>query len=180
VETYLENARAKTGKTWQDFRELARERGLSKHGEIIAWLKAEYGLGHGHANAVTQMILHADEPKVSRDDKLDAHFAGAKAVWRESYDTLAAEVKRFGDDVGILPVKSYINLQRAGRKFGIVQVTGKRLDIGIKNADAPFDARFKDGSAWNAMVTHRIQITDPREVDGEVIARLRKAYERAT
>lgn len=180
METYLENARAKTGKTWQEFRELAREKGLSRHGEIIAWLKADYGLGHGHANAVTQMILHADEPRPSKDERLDKHFAGSKAHWRAPFDGLVDTLKGFGPDVRLSPTNSYISLLRGDNKFGIVQVTGKRLDIGIKNADAPYDARFEDGSAWNAMVTHRVQVTDAQQIDGDVIARLRQAYERAT
>jgi hypothetical protein len=37
-QSYLDNIQAKTGKTLDDFRRLAAEKGLSKHGEVVNWL----------------------------------------------------------------------------------------------------------------------------------------------
>ena len=56
-QAYLDNIKAKTGKTPEDFRLLAEKKGLVKPGEIVAWLKADFGLGHGHANALVAHFL---------------------------------------------------------------------------------------------------------------------------
>ncbi len=55
-EAYIQNIHAKTGKTPEDFRALAETAGLlgadAKAMKLVAWLKAEFGLGHGHAMAI--------------------------------------------------------------------------------------------------------------------------------
>ena len=179
METYLENVKAKTGKTPDDFRVLAQEKGLTKHGDIINWLKEEFDLGHGHANAVAHVILHADDPKETDDQGIAKHFTGLKEAWRTPYDELIAKLKEFGDDVRVAPTKTYLSLLRNDKKFGIVQVGAKRLDIGIKLPGTKPKGRFESGSAWNAMVTHRVKIDDPNEIDGDLYTWLRQAYDKA-
>lgn len=60
-QTYLDNIEAKTGKTPDDFKKLAEEKGFMMDGklnpttkatEITNWLKEEFDLGHGHAMAI--------------------------------------------------------------------------------------------------------------------------------
>jgi Domain of unknown function (DUF4287) len=55
-QAYIDNIKAKTGKTPEDFRSLAENKGLLKPGvkamEIVNWLKRDHGLGHGHAMAI--------------------------------------------------------------------------------------------------------------------------------
>lgn len=55
-QAYINNIKTKTGKTPEDFKKLAEEKGLLepgvKAGEIVAWLKEDFGLGHGHAMAI--------------------------------------------------------------------------------------------------------------------------------
>ena len=54
---------AKTGKTVADFVALASAEGLgdpaTKPGALIAWLKEDFGLGHGHAMAIAHAIKTA-------------------------------------------------------------------------------------------------------------------------
>lgn len=55
-QAYLDNIRTKTGKTPEDFFALAKKKGLVgpelKAGRLIAWLKEDFDLGHGHAMAI--------------------------------------------------------------------------------------------------------------------------------
>ena len=64
-QAYLDNIQAKTGKTPEQFRALAEAKGFAtaaglapgvKAGQIIAWLKADFGLGHGHAMAIVALL----------------------------------------------------------------------------------------------------------------------------
>lgn len=175
-QSYLDNIKAKTGKTAEDFRLLAAEKGLVKNGEIVNWLKQAFDLGHGHANAIAHIIQSHGQEEVSTEDAVAAHFTGKKAAWRASYDDLLANVSQFGTDVDVGPAKSYISLLRGAKKFGIVQVSGERLDIGIKLKGVAPTERLEAGGAWNAMVTHRVRISDPTQIDAEVIAWLKQAY----
>lgn len=178
-QSYLDNIKAKTGKTPDDFRALAAKKGLTKNGEIVAWLKADFELGHGHANAIAHVIMSRDAAPVSQDDAVAAHFASKKADWRKPYDALAAKVTKFGSDVEIAPGKTYISLVRGVKKFGIVQVTAERMDIGIKLKGVPPTARLEAGGTWNAMVTHRVRVGDAKQMDKEVLAWLKQAYDAA-
>ena len=60
-QAYIDNIKAKTGKTPADFKKLAKQKGflekgsgepIVKAGEIVKWLKADFDLGHGHAMAI--------------------------------------------------------------------------------------------------------------------------------
>lgn len=178
-QSYLDNIRAKTGLTPADFKRLAKEKGLTKASEVVAWLKADYGLGYGHAGAIWRVIGHADDLKASEGGRLGKLFAGDKVKWRKGYDALEAKIRKFGADVEIAPNLTYINLVRGSKKFGIVQVAVERLDVGIKLKGMPPTDRFEAAGAWNAMVTHRVRISEAKHIDKEVVAWLKQAYDAA-
>jgi hypothetical protein len=178
-QAYLDNVKAKTGKTPDDFKKLAKEKGLTKHGELVAWLKKDFELGHGHANAITHVILEEGQPKVTTDEQIDKFFTGGKAVWRKPYDQLIEALRGFGSEVEIASTKTYVNLLRKGKKFGIVQVSTDRMDVGVKLKGEAATGRLEESGNWNAMVTHRVRVDHPAKLDAELISWLRRAYENA-
>ena len=59
-QAYIENIKEKTGKSPEDFKALAKKKGLLKPGvkagEIVAWLNEDFGLGRGHAMAIYSLL----------------------------------------------------------------------------------------------------------------------------
>jgi hypothetical protein len=62
---YINNIRTKTGKTPEDFRLLAEQKGFLengkikkgvKAGQIVEWLKGDFELGRGHAMAIYALL----------------------------------------------------------------------------------------------------------------------------
>ena len=61
VEAYFATIKKKTGKTVDDFKKIAVSKGYFEKGalkptikaaEVIAWLKKDFDLGHGHSLAI--------------------------------------------------------------------------------------------------------------------------------
>ena len=72
---YIDNIKAKTGKGPEYYLKEAKRQGLVKHADLLAWLKSECGLGHGHANA---MILYIKDPELAKR-KMKEDAANEKA-----------------------------------------------------------------------------------------------------
>ena len=74
-QAYIDNIYAKTGQTPDDFLKAAKAKGLVgsdvKVMQIVNWLKADYGLGHGHAMAIvlTFRIAGAIPPAPTKNKK---------------------------------------------------------------------------------------------------------------
>ncbi|WP_067999609.1 DUF4287 domain-containing protein [Nocardia pseudobrasiliensis] len=57
--SYFPSIEQKYGRPIEQWLELIRASELTKHMELVAWLKSEYGLGHGHANALVAHVRAA-------------------------------------------------------------------------------------------------------------------------
>jgi len=53
------------------------------------------------------------------------------------------------------------------------------MDIGIKLKGVEPIGRLESSGSWNAMVTHRVRISPPDQLDPEVLAWLKQAYDAA-
>jgi predicted transport protein len=179
-QAYIDNIRAQTGKTPEDFKALAAQKGLlapdTKAKQVIDWLKEDFGLGYGHAMAIYGTLHSGEAPELGIEERVAKHFGGAKSVWRKPYDALMKEVGAFGPGISFATTDSYISLLKDGKKFAVIAVSGQRLDVGIKLKGVEPQGRLAESGKWNAMVTHRVQINDPEKIDEELIEWLRRAY----
>ena len=83
-QAYLDNIKTKTGKSPDDFRKLAEKKGFTqkgqikqgvKAGEIAAWLKEDFDLGHGHSMAIYALLKG-----MKKEDKENKVVASKKMI----------------------------------------------------------------------------------------------------
>jgi len=168
----------KTGKSLQEWLDLLQPAGLTKHKEIVALLKSKHGLTHGFANMIALQYLNADSQTASDTEALvAAQYAGAKAGLVPIYEAIIAAAQSFGKDVQISPKKAYVSLRRS-KQFAIVQPSAaQRVDLGLVLKTVKPQGRLEAAGSFNAMVTHRVRISNPTDVDRELVKWLKQAYQ---
>ncbi len=177
--TMIANLREKTGRTLPEWVTLVNKSGLAKPGLIVAMLKADHGVGHGYANLIAATALKGDGPAPAGDDLVAAMYAGEKQALLPIWAAIEKAVRGFGGDVEVSPKKAYVSLRRS-KQFALVQPTTKtRVDVGICLKGEPAGPRLEAAGSFNAMVSHRVRVEKPGDVDKELVAWMKKAYETA-
>jgi hypothetical protein len=165
----------KTGKTVEEWQAIVRGLGLTKHGEILTALKRDHGLTHGYANMLA--LLATGYGNAGEDELLAGLFAGSRSGLRPIYDRVESVVGSFGDDVEVLPKKTMIGFKRHRQFACCTPASATRIDLGITLKDAaPADPRIKPTPG--GMTSHVVPITSAEQVDEDVVAWLRIAYDR--
>ena len=174
----IANLERNTGKSLDAWIAAARESGLGKHKALVDWLKSEHGLGHGYANLVAHKTFASDAGSSDEAALMEAMFAGPKAAMKPVYDRIAAIVEGL-EGAQFAPKKGYVSFRRS-KQFGLAQPsTRDRLDLGLTLKGAPPAGRLEAAGSWNGMVSHRVRLASAEEVDGEVEAWIRRAWEGA-
>lgn len=177
----IANMKSKTGKTLEQWLAIAKQARAEKHGQIVKVLKSDHGLTHGYANLVAHKLLKSDAGSKAAEgtDLVAAQYAGPKADLKPIYDAVVRAASALGKDVEIAPKKTYVSLRR-NKQFAIVQPsTRTRVDLGINLKDEPPAGRLEEAGSFNAMVSHRVRLEKPGDVDKDVKAWLKKAWAKA-
>ena len=181
IQTQLDNIQKKTGKSLVELTAMIRKSGLTKHGEIREYLKRELGLGHGDANTLVHTVLQSDGQRAaegkSNDQVLDEIYSGAKAHMRPIHEKLMKEINKFGG-FEIAPKKGYVSLRRKKQFVMIGPKTNTRFEVGINARDLKKSPRLLE-QPKGSMCNYIVNVTDPKEVDTELIAWIKSAYESA-
>lgn len=178
IKSMVRNLEEKTGKPLAHWVDVAKKSGGAKHAQIVKYLKDKHDLGHGYANMIAHSALESSAMHADGDDLVSSQYSGAKGALRPIYDAILKKVATFGE-LEVSPKKTYVSLRRK-KQFAIVQPsTATRLDVGLNLKGHPPTDRLEPSGSFNSMVSHRVRLESVKEVDAELAAWLKKAYEDA-
>jgi hypothetical protein len=181
AQTQLENIQKKTGRSLEELAVFVKASGLNQHGEIRDMLKRDLGLGHGDANALTHVVLKADSAgtaaEKSETEVLDEIYSGKKTNLRPIHEALMAEIITFGE-FATLPKKGYVSLRRKKQFVMIGPKTNTRVEVGLNVKDLPKDLRLLE-QPKGSMCNYIVQVTEVKEVDSQLFAWIKAAFESA-
>ena len=181
VQTQLDNIQKKTGMSLKELSSFVKKSGLSKHGEIRDMLKEKLGLGHGDANALVHAVFESDGTRAaegkSEDAVLDEIYSGAKTGFRPIHEKLMKEIQKFGE-FEIIPKKGYVSLRRKKQFAMIGPKTNTRFEVGINAKEFKKNARLLE-QPKGSMCNYIVNVRDAKEVDAELIAWIKSAFEGA-
>ena len=181
VQTQLDNIQKKTGKSLAELSAIAKSSGLTKHGELRDMFKEKLGLGHGDANALVHAVFESDGTRAaegkSDDAVLDEIYTGPKSAFRPIHEKLMKEIDKFGE-FEIVPKKGYVSLRRKKQFAMIGPKTNTRFEVGINAKKKKKNSRLLE-QPKGSMCNYIVNVTDAQEVDSELVAWIKSAFEGA-
>lgn len=178
--TQLANIETRTGKSLKELTAIVKKSGLEKHGEMVAMLKKDVGMGHGDANTLVHYVkgnVQTTEAKLAAGDPLDEIYVGAKSALRPIHEKLMKAIEKFGE-FEIAPKKGYVSLRRKKQFAMIGPATNTRVEVGINMKNVPATSRL-EAQPEKSMCQYKVKVTREAEVDKELLGWVKMAYEAA-
>ena len=185
--TQLRNIQTKTGQTIAQLHAVLAASGLAKTGERRTLLMQQFKLGYGDANAVALFYgkplpaLGAGAPVAAQaapdGDPLDGIYTGAKAGLRPLHEAVMNVIHGFGT-FEVAPKKSYVSLRRK-KQFAMLGPANKdQLELGLNHKALPPSPRLKTQPPAS-MCQYTVRLGQPAEIDAELLAWVRSAFDAA-
>jgi predicted transport protein len=169
----------RTGRSLPDWVEVVQTDGPDPldQNAVRRWLRDVHGVPQNSQWAIADAAAQAAGwVRPSLADYVDAQYIGAKAALRPVYDALADALTALGPDVRAEGRSTYVPFVR-GRQFAAVAAaTRSRVDLGLRFTDPPVSARLEPAKGF-AQATHVVRLTDPEQVDAELLGLARLAYD---
>jgi len=178
TQTMIDNLHKNTGKTLEQWIEIVKSQNFAKHGEIIKHLKEAHGLTHGFANLIAHKAKGSDAGSAENQDDLITKQYQGKEHFKPIYNKLISEIMTYGKDIEIAPKNTYVSLRRK-KQFAILNpATKTRFEIGINLKGQETKGKL-EAEKPNSMCTHKMSITDIKDLDNEVFYWIKAAYNSA-
>ena len=185
---WIDELKQKTGRTLEEWMEFIKKEGPPTEPARRVWLKEQNGLGTnsawwlaGRSVGKGEEIGNVDAYLEAAEQYVEKMFAGKKERLRPLYDALLKLGLKTGRDVKACPCQTIVPLYRNHVFAQIKLTTQTRIDFGLALGDTrktPKRLIDTGGFAKKDRITHRFEITSPKDIDDEVKQWLKVAYER--
>ncbi|NJO90848.1 MAG: DUF4287 domain-containing protein [Chloroflexia bacterium] len=177
-DTMIANLFKNTGKTIEEWIEIAKSMNTGKHGETVKLLKEKYELGLFFADLIVHKVNGTDSGSSSNEELIEKQYKGKEGL-RPIYNKLLSSIMAFGNDIEVAPKNAYVSLRRKKQFACLKPATKTRFEIEliIKGQEASGILEAIVGAG--AMCTHKIKIEDETQLTPEVYKWIELAYNKA-
>ena len=166
----------RTGQDLAEWNRRVLDSGIGTEPELRKWLSGQGVTGYGQMLVVMERFGYPDFLSASAEELIDGQYADRPGL-RPILDRLLAAAGTL-DGVEVQARKTYVTVVSPRRKFAHIRATTKtRIDLGLRLPGATPGGRLVSAKVLNDdVMTVRIPLTDPDEVDDEVLELLRTAH----
>jgi len=169
----------RTGRTMAEWVTLVGTSGVDPldQNAVRRWLREVHGVKQNTQWAIADEVARgAGWVRPSVEGYVDGQYTGTKAGLRPIFDAVRAAAEALGDDVTVEGRSTYVPFVRRRQFAAVSAATATRVDLGLRLPDPPVSERLQPATAPGS-ATHRVQLRSVDDVDDEVRALLRSAYE---
>jgi predicted transport protein len=176
--TMAANLLKNTGKSIDEWAEIAKKNHKSKHSDAVNWLKDNFGLGLFFADLIVHKANGTDANSFSEDELILNQYQGKEQL-KIVYDKIIEQVLTFGTDVEIAPKKAYVSL-RSKKQFACLKpATKSRFEIELILKGYPAQGILEKIDSVGAMCTHKIKLEHNYSITEEIINWLKLSYQKS-
>lgn len=177
IAAIAKNMKDKTGRSVEEWRTLLKKDGPKGDGkEQRGWLMKTYGLGRGQAGVIADVMSRSSYE--NPEQLIDSQYAQERAGLRPIYEALIQAAKQLGTDVVAKPCKTYVPIHRIST-FALIKPGKDKVELGLVIPNIKATKRLElAGRFAHDRITHKVALRNLDEVDDELKAWLRLAYDR--
>ncbi len=168
-----------TGKTFAQWVELARKKGITDKWTLKQWLMKEHGHVSMNADWIVHSALSIDVTDYDVPEPLvDALYSGPKEALRPLHEKVVDAALELGKDVIVTACKTMVPIYRKHVFAELAPVEGG-VQVRLALGDTKEGGRLERGDARTPgeRLTHCVVLRSPKEVDAEFRKWLARAYE---
>jgi predicted transport protein len=169
----------RTGRTLEEWVAAVRDSGLDAldQNAVRRWLREVHGVPQNSQWAIADAAAReAGWVRPTVEQYIDDQYRGPKAALRPIFDAVRAAVLDLGDDVTTEGRGTYVPFVRKRQFAAVAAATATRIDVGLRLPAPPESERLQPATAPGS-ATHKLSLTTVEDVDDELRALLRAAYE---